>query len=287
MSEVKHSRLIILGSGPAGYTAAVYAARANLKPVVITGIQPGGQLTTTTEVDNWPGDVEGLTGPALMTRMQQHAERFDTEIVYDHIHTAELQQRPFTLKGDSGTYTCDALILATGASAQYLGMSSEEAFMGKGVSACATCDGFFYRNQVVCVVGGGNTAVEEALYLANIAKEVHLIHRRDKLRSEKILQDKLFDKAENGNVRLHWNTTLDEVLGDASGVTGVRLKNTIDGSTSELSLAGVFIAIGHKPNTDLFQGQLEMRDGYLRIHGGSEGNATQTSIEGVFAAGDV
>uniref|UniRef100_UPI00053F14C9 thioredoxin-disulfide reductase n=1 Tax=Pseudomonas aeruginosa TaxID=287 RepID=UPI00053F14C9 len=287
MSEVKHSRLIILGSGPAGYTAAVYAARANLKPVVITGIQPGGQLTTTTEVDNWPGDVEGLTGPALMTRMQQHAERFDTEIVYDHIHTAELQQRPFTLKGDSGTYTCDALIIATGASAQYLGMSSEEAFMGKGVSACATCDGFFYRNQVVCVVGGGNTAVEEALYLANIAKEVHLIHRRDKLRSEKILQDKLFDKAENGNVRLHWNTTLDEVLGDASGVTGVRLKNTIDGSTSELSLAGVFIAIGHKPNTDLFQGQLEMRDGYLRIHGGSEGNATQTSIEGVFAAGDV
>ncbi|HHN2234957.1 TPA: thioredoxin-disulfide reductase [Pseudomonas aeruginosa] len=287
MSEVKHSRLIILGSGPAGYTAAVYAARANLKPVVITGIQTGGQLTTTTEVDNWPGDVEGLTGPALMTRMQQHAERFDTEIVYDHIHTAELQQRPFTLKGDSGTYTCDALIIATGASAQYLGMSSEEAFMGKGVSACATCDGFFYRNQVVCVVGGGNTAVEEALYLANIAKEVHLIHRRDKLRSEKILQDKLFDKAENGNVRLHWNTTLDEVLGDASGVTGVRLKNTIDGSTSELSLAGVFIAIGHKPNTDLFQGQLEMRDGYLRIHGGSEGNATQTSIEGVFAAGDV
>ncbi|HCF4963561.1 thioredoxin-disulfide reductase [Pseudomonas aeruginosa] len=290
MSEVKHSRLIILGSGPAGYTAAVYAARANLKPVVITGIQPGGQLTTTTEVDNWPGDVEGLTGPALMTRMQQHAERFDTEIVYDHIHTAELQQRPFTLKGDSGTYTCDALIIATGASAQYLGMSSEEAFMGKGVSACATCDGFFYRNQVVCVVGGGNTAVEEALYLANIAKEVHLIHRRDKLRSEKILQDKLFDKAENGNVRLHWNTTLDEVLGDASGVTGVtgvRLKSTIDGSTSELSLAGVFIAIGHKPNTDLFQGQLEMRDGYLRIHGGSEGNATQTSTEGVFAAGDV
>ncbi|MGG2838189.1 thioredoxin-disulfide reductase [Pseudomonas aeruginosa] len=287
MSEVKHSRLIILGSGPAGYTAAVYAARANLKPVVITGIQPGGQLTTTTEVDNWPGDVEGLTGPALMTRMQQHAERFDTEIVYDHIHTAELQQRPFTLKGDSGTYTCDALIIATGASAQYLGMSSEEAFMGKGVSACATCDGFFYRNQVVCVVGGGNTAVEEALYLANIAKEVHLIHRRDKLRSEKILQGKLFDKAENGNVRLHWNTTLDEVLGDASGVTGVRLKSTIDGSTSELSLAGVFIAIGHKPNTDLFQGQLEMRDGYLRIHGGSEGNATQTSIEGVFAAGDV
>ncbi len=287
MSEVKHSRLIILGSGPAGYTAAVYAARANLKPVVITGIQPGGQLTTTTEVDNWPGDVHGLTGPALMQRMQEHAERFDTEIVYDHIHTAELQSKPFTLKGDSGTYTCDALIIATGASAQYLGLPSEEAFAGKGVSACATCDGFFYRNQVVCVVGGGNTAVEEALYLSNIAKEVHLIHRRDKLRSEKILQDKLFDKAANGNVRLHWNQTLDEVLGDNTGVTGVRLKSSIDGSTQELQLAGVFIAIGHKPNTDLFQGQLEMRDGYLVVQGGGEGNATATSIEGVFAAGDV
>ncbi|MFG0382477.1 thioredoxin-disulfide reductase [Pseudomonas sp. zbq_18] len=287
MSEVKHSRLIILGSGPAGYTAAVYAARANLKPVVITGIQPGGQLTTTTEVDNWPGDVHGLTGPALMQRMQEHAERFDTEIVYDHIHTAELQSKPFTLKGDSGTYTCDALIIATGASAQYLGLPSEEAFAGKGVSACATCDGFFYRNQVVCVVGGGNTAVEEALYLSNIAKEVHLIHRRDKLRSEKILQDKLFDKAANGNVRLHWNHTLDEVLGDNTGVTGVRLKSTADGSTQELQLAGVFIAIGHKPNTDLFNGQLEMRDGYLVVQGGSEGNATATSIEGVFAAGDV
>ncbi|MCY1514614.1 Glucosaminate ammonia-lyase [compost metagenome] len=287
MSEVKHSRLIVLGSGPAGYTAAVYAARANLKPVVITGIQPGGQLTTTTEVDNWPGDVEGLTGPALMERMQKHAERFDTEIVYDHIHTAELQQRPFILKGDSGTYSCDALILATGASAQYLGLPSEEAFAGKGVSACATCDGFFYRNQVVCVVGGGNTAVEEALYLANIAKEVHLIHRRDKLRSEKILQDKLFEKAANGNIRLHWNHTLDEVLGDNTGVTGVRLKNTADGSTKELSLAGVFIAIGHKPNTDLFQGQLEMRDGYLIVQGGLEGNATVTSTAGVFAAGDV
>jgi thioredoxin reductase (NADPH) len=287
MSEVKHSRLIILGSGPAGYTAAVYAARANLKPVVITGIQPGGQLTTTTEVDNWPGDVHGLTGPALMQRMQEHAERFDTEIVYDHIHTAELQSKPFTLKGDSGTYTCDALIIATGASAQYLGLPSEEAFAGKGVSACATCDGFFYRNQVVCVIGGGNTAVEEALYLSNIAKEVHLIHRRDKLRSEKILQDKLFDKAANGNVRLHWNHTLDEVLGDNTGVTGVRLKSTADGSTKELQLAGVFIAIGHKPNTDLFQSQLEMRDGYLVIQGGSEGNATATSIEGVFAAGDV
>ena len=287
MSDVKHSRLIILGSGPAGYTAAVYAARANLKPTVITGIQPGGQLTTTTEVDNWPGDVEGLTGPALMERMQKHAERFDTEILYDHIHTAELQQRPFILKGDSGTYSCDALIIATGASAQYLGLPSEEAFAGKGVSACATCDGFFYRNQVVCVVGGGNTAVEEALYLSNIAKEVHLIHRRDKLRSEKILQDKLFEKATNGNVRLHWNQTLDEVLGDKTGVTGVRLKSTEDGSTQELQLAGVFIAIGHKPNTDLFQGQLEMRDGYLVIRGGSEGNATATSIEGVFAAGDV
>ncbi|MFS2122923.1 MULTISPECIES: thioredoxin-disulfide reductase [Pseudomonas] len=287
MSEVKHSRLIILGSGPAGYTAAVYAARANLKPVVITGIQPGGQLTTTTEVDNWPGDVEGLTGPALMQRMEQHAKRFDTEIVYDHIHTAELQQKPFTLKGDSGTYTCDALIIATGASAQYLGMSSEEAFMGKGVSACATCDGFFYRNQVVCVVGGGNTAVEEALYLSNIAKEVHLIHRRDKLRSEKILQDKLFEKARNGNVRLHWNTTLDEVLGDNMGVVGVRLKDVDSGETRQLDLAGVFIAIGHKPNTDLFKGQLEMHDGYLKIKGGAEGNATLTSIDGVFAAGDV
>ncbi|MER0042696.1 thioredoxin-disulfide reductase [Pseudomonas sp. MGal98] len=287
MSEVKHSRLIILGSGPAGYSAAVYAARANLKPVIITGIQPGGQLTTTTEVDNWPGDVEGLTGPALMERMQKHAERFDTEIIYDHIHTAELQSRPFILKGDSGTYTCDALIIATGASAQYLGLPSEEAFAGKGVSACATCDGFFYRNQVVAVIGGGNTAVEEALYLSNIAKEVHLVHRRDKLRSEKILQDKLFDKVANGNMRLHWNHTLDEVLGDASGVTGARLRSTQDGSTTDLPLAGVFIAIGHKPNTDLFQGQLEMRDGYLLVKGGSEGNVTATSIEGVFAAGDV
>ena len=287
MSEVKHSRLIILGSGPAGYTAAVYAARANLKPLVITGMQAGGQLTTTTEVDNWPGDVEGLTGPALMERMQKHAERFDTEIAYDHIHTAELQQRPFVLKGDSAIYTCDALIIATGASAQYLGLPSEEAFAGKGVSACATCDGFFYRNQVVAVVGGGNTAVEEALYLANIAKEVHLIHRRDKVRAEKILQDKLFDKAANGNVTLHWNQTLDEVLGNASGVTGVRLKDTLNGETSELALAGVFIAIGHKPNTELFANQLEMRDGYLSVRGGSEGNATATTIPGVFAAGDV
>ncbi|OHC11625.1 thioredoxin-disulfide reductase [Azotobacter chroococcum] len=287
MNDVKHSRLIILGSGPAGYTAAVYAARANLKPLLITGIQPGGQLTTTTEVDNWPGDVEGLTGPGLMERMQKHAERFDTEIAYDHIHTAKLQQRPFTLIGDSATYTCDALIIATGASAQYLGLPSEEAFSGKGVSACATCDGFFYRNQVVCVVGGGNTAVEEALYLSNIAKEVHLIHRRDKLRAEKILQDKLFEKAQNGNIRLHWNQTPDEVLGDASGVTGVRLKDTLNGATETLALTGVFIAIGHKPNTELFQGQLEMHNGYLSIKGGSAGDATATSIEGVFAAGDV
>jgi thioredoxin reductase (NADPH) len=287
MSEAKHSRLIILGSGPAGYSAAVYAARANLKPVVITGIQAGGQLTTTVEVDNWPGDVEGLTGPVLMERMQKHAERFDTEIVYDHIHTAKLQQRPFELTGDSGTYTCDALIIATGASAQYLGLPSEETFAGKGVSACATCDGFFYRNQVVAVIGGGNTAVEEALYLSNIAKEVHLVHRRDKLRSEKILQDKLFERAANGNIRLHWNQNLDEVLGDASGVTGARLRHSHTGETTELPLTGVFIAIGHKPNTDLFQGQLEMRDGYLLVKGGSEGNATATAIEGVFAAGDV
>lgn len=287
MSEAKHSRLIILGSGPAGYSAAVYAARANLKPVVITGIQAGGQLTTTVEVDNWPGDVEGLTGPVLMERMQKHAERFDTEIVYDHIHTAKLQQRPFELIGDGGTYTCDALIIATGASAQYLGLPSEEAFAGRGVSACATCDGFFYRNQVVAVVGGGNTAVEEALYLSNIAKEVHLIHRRDKLRSEKILQDKLFEKAANGNIRLHWNQHLDEVLGDAGGVTGARLRDSFTGETSHLPVTGVFIAIGHKPNTDLFEGQLSMRDGYLRVKSGSDGDATATQIPGVFAAGDV
>ncbi|MCS3840376.1 thioredoxin reductase (NADPH) [Pseudomonas sp. JAI111] len=287
MSEAKHSRLIILGSGPAGYSAAVYAARANLKPVVITGIQAGGQLTTTVEVDNWPGDVEGLTGPVLMERMQKHAERFDTQIVYDHIHTAKLQQRPFELIGDGGTYTCDALIIATGASAQYLGLASEETFAGRGVSACATCDGFFYRNQVVAVVGGGNTAVEEALYLSNIAKEVHLIHRRDKLRSEKILQDKLFEKAATGNIRLHWNQHLDEILGDASGVTGARLRDSHTGETSELPVAGVFIAIGHKPNTDLFIGQLPMRDGYLLVKGGNEGDATATEIPGVFAAGDV
>ncbi|POA53767.1 MULTISPECIES: thioredoxin-disulfide reductase [unclassified Pseudomonas] len=287
MNDAKHSRLIILGSGPAGYSAAVYAARANLKPTMITGLQAGGQLTTTTEVDNWPGDVEGLTGPVLMERMQKHAERFDTQIVYDHIHTAQLQQRPFVLVGDSGSYSCDALIIATGASAQYLGLPSEEAFSGKGVSACATCDGFFYRNQVVAVIGGGNTAVEEALYLSNIAREVHLVHRRDKLRAEKILQDKLFDKAANGNIRLHWNQHLDEVLGDASGVTGARLRDSQTGTTSDLALSGVFIAIGHKPNTDLFQGQLQMRDGYLLVKGGSEGDVTATDIPGVFAAGDV
>ncbi|WP_085598547.1 MULTISPECIES: thioredoxin-disulfide reductase [unclassified Pseudomonas] len=287
MNDAKHSRLIILGSGPAGYSAAVYAARANLKPTVITGLQAGGQLTTTTEVDNWPGDVEGLTGPVLMERMQKHAERFDTQIVYDHIHTAQLQQRPFVLVGDSGSYSCDALIIATGASAQYLGLPSEEAFSGKGVSACATCDGFFYRNQVVAVIGGGNTAVEEALYLSNIAREVHLVHRRDKLRAEKILQDKLFDKAANGNIRLHWNQHLDEVLGDASGVTGARLRDSQTGATTDLALSGVFIAIGHKPNTDLFQGQLQMRDGYLLVKGGSEGDVTATDIPGVFAAGDV
>ena len=287
MSSIRHARVIILGSGPAGYSAAVYAARANLKPLLITGLQAGGQLTTTTEVDNWPGDAHGLTGPELMQRMQAHAERFETEIVFDHIQAVDLAARPFTLVGDSVSYTCDALIIATGASAQYLGLPSEEAFAGKGVSACATCDGFFYRNQVVAVIGGGNTAVEEALYLSNIAKEVHLVHRRDKLRSEKILQDKIFDKAANGNIKLHWNHTLEEVLGDATGVTGARLRNTQDGSTSDLPLAGVFIAIGHKPNTDLFQGQLEMRDGYLLVKGGSEGNATATSIEGVFAAGDV
>ena len=287
MREVKHSRLIILGSGPAGYTAAVYASRANLKPLLITGIQPGGQLTTTTEVDNWPGDVEGLTGPALMERMQHHAERFETQIAYDHIHTANLQQRPFILEGDNATYTCDALIIATGASAQYLGLPSEETFAGRGVSACATCDGFFYRNQVVAVVGGGNTAVEEALYLSNIAKEVHLIHRRDSLRSEKILQDQILAKAANGNIRLHWNQQVDEILGDASGVTGVRLKHTQTGATEQLDLMGVFIAIGHKPNTQLFVGQLDMKEGYLLTKAGKEGNATATNIPGVFAAGDV
>ena len=286
MSEVKHSRLIVLGSGPAGYTAAVYAARANLKPVVITGIQPGGQLTTTTEVDNWPGDVEGLTGPALMERMEQHAKRFDTEIVYDHIHTAELQSKPFILKGDSGTYSCDALIIATGASAQYLGMSSEEAFMGKGVSACATCDGFFYRNREVAVVGGGNTAVEEALYLANIASKVTLVHRRETFRAEKILQDKLRARIAEGKIALKLNARVEEVLGDDMGVTGVRLRNN-DGSAEELKVDGLFVAIGHTPNTSLFENQLQLKDGYLVVNGGRDGNATATSIPGVFAAGDV
>jgi len=286
MSDVKHHKLIILGSGPAGYTAAIYAARANLKPVIITGMQQGGQLTTTTEVENWPGGVHDLQGPDLMVQMQQHAERFDTEIVFDHIHEAILTERPFKLIG-SDTYTCDALIIATGASAQYLGLPSEEAFQGRGVSACATCDGFFYRGQKVAVVGGGNTAVEEALYLSNIASEVTLIHRRDKLKSEKILQDKLFAKAANGNVKILWNHQLDEVLGGDAGVTGLRLKNTQDGSTQEIDVAGVFIAIGHKPNTDIFAGQLDMKDGYLKVQSGLHGNATATNIPGVFAAGDV
>ncbi|MDO3388770.1 thioredoxin-disulfide reductase [Gilvimarinus sp. SDUM040013] len=283
MSEAKHHRLIILGSGPAGYTAAIYAARANLKPVVITGMQQGGQLTTTTEVENWPGGVADLQGPDLMVQMQQHAERFDTEVLFDHIHETDLSQRPFTLKGTE-TYTCDALIIATGASAQYLGLPSEEAFMGKGVSACATCDGFFYRDQKVAVIGGGNTAVEEALYLSNIASEVTLIHRRDSLRSEKILQDKLFAKE---NIKILWNHTLDEVLGDDSGVTGLRLNNLDAGETTEIDVAGAFIAIGHKPNTDIFAGQLDMKDGYIKINSGLDGNATCTSVEGVYAAGDV
>ncbi|MBB1487213.1 thioredoxin-disulfide reductase [Oceanospirillum sediminis] len=287
MSESRHERLIILGSGPAGYTAAVYAARANLKPVIITGMQMGGQLTTTTDVDNWPGAFDGIQGPQLVEDMRKHAERFDTEIVFDHINEVELTQRPFTLKGDNGVYTCDALIIATGASAQYLGLPSEETFMGKGVSACATCDGFFYRNQEVAVVGGGNTAVEEALYLSNIAKKVTLIHRRDSLRSEKILQDKLFEKAENGNIEIIWNHTLEEILGDEQGVTGLRLKSTESDATQDIDVMGVFIAIGHKPNTDIFQGQLNMENGYLKVKSGLEGNATQTSIEGVYAAGDV
>tara|TARA_B100000678_G_C18159111_1_gene482249 strand:+ start:199 stop:1152 length:954 start_codon:yes stop_codon:yes gene_type:complete len=287
MSEVRHERLIILGSGPAGYSAAVYAARANLKPLLITGMQTGGQLTTTTDVDNWPGDDAGVQGPELMERMRRHAERFDTEVLFDHIHEVELRERPFTLKGDNGTYTCDALIIATGASARYLGLPSEQQFMGQGVSACATCDGFFYRNQEVIVVGGGNTAVEEALYLSNIASKVTLVHRRDSLRAEKILQDKLFEKAENGNVELIWNYTLDEVLGDNTGVTGARLKAVEDGSTREITAPGVFIAIGHSPNTGIFEGQLEMAGGYIKVKSGLEGNATATSVPGVFAAGDV
>jgi thioredoxin reductase (NADPH) len=285
--STRHVRLLILGSGPAGYAAAVYAARANLNPVLLTGIQQGGQLTTTTEVENWPGDPEGLTGPDLMVRMQKHAEKFDTEIIFDHINKTDLSKRPFTLVGDSGTYTCDALIIATGASAKYLGLPTEQAFMGKGVSACATCDGFFYRNQKVAVVGGGNTAVEEALYLSNIASEVHVIHRRDTFRSEKILADRLLDKANNGNVVLHLNRTLDEVLGDDMGVTGVRIKPTDSEVTEDLDVMGLFIAIGHSPNTGIFDGELAMRDGYIQVNSGLEGNATQTSVEGVFAAGDV
>ncbi len=282
-----HARVLILGSGPAGYTAAVYAARANLAPMLITGIAQGGQLMTTTDVDNWPADVDGVMGPALMERFQKHAERFNTKIVFDHINTVDLSQRPFTLKGDSGQYTCDALIIATGASAKYIGLPSEEAFMGRGVSGCATCDGFFYRGQEVCVVGGGNTAVEEALYLSNIASKVHLIHRRDKFRAEAILVDKLHAKVAEGKMQLHLWNTLDEVLGDASGVTGVRLQSTQGGGTAELKLTGCFIAIGHQPNTDIFKGQVEMKDGYILTKSGLAGMATMTSVPGVFAAGDV
>src|SRR5690349_12636042 len=287
MTSAKHVSLLILGSGPAGWTAAVYAARANLKPVVITGLSQGGQLMTTTEVDNWPGDAHGLMGPALMERMQAHAERFDTEVIFDHIHTADLSQRPFRLKGDSGEYTADALIIATGATAKYLGIESEQKFLGRGVSACATCDGFFFKDMDVAVIGGGNTAVEEALYLANIARKVYLVHRRDKLRAEKILQDKLFKRAAEGKIELIWNHAVDEVLGDDSGVTGVRIRNLVDESTRELAVQGFFVAIGHTPNTSLFEGQLHMRNGYITIKSGLEGNATATSIPGVFAAGDV
>ena len=287
MSETKHCRLLILGSGPAGYSAAVYAARANLNPVIVTGMEMGGQLTTTTDVDNWPGDNEGVQGPELMERMKAHAERFGTEIIFDHIHTTDLSQRPFKLSGDSHEYTCDALIIATGASAMYLGLDSEEAFKGKGVSACATCDGFFYRGQNVAVIGGGNTAVEEALYLANIADHVTIVHRRDQFRSEKILADRLKDRAKNGNVTIEWNSTLDEVLGDKTGVTGMRIKSTVDDSTKDIDLAGVFIAIGHSPNTSIFGDQLEMSNGYVSVQAGTQGNATATSIPGIFAAGDV
>ncbi len=286
MSDVKHHRLIILGSGPAGYTAAVYAARANLKPVVITGIQQGGQLTTTTEVENWPGGPADLQGPQLMQQMQEHVERFDAQVVFDHIEKVDLSARPFLLTGSSN-YSCDTLIIATGASAQYLGLPSEEAFAGKGVSACATCDGFFYRNKKVAVIGGGNTAVEEALYLANIASEVVLVHRRDKLRSEKVLQDRLFAREQAGKVKILWNHTLEEIVGDSSGVTGMRVKDLKDASVNVVDLDGVFIAIGHKPNTEIFAGQLQMKDGYLTIHSGTHGNATATSVPGVFAAGDV
>ena len=287
MTTPKHSRLLILGSGPAGYTAAVYAARANLKPTMVTGLQQGGQLMTTTDVDNWPGDSKGVQGPELMQRMAEHAERFETEMVFDHIHSADLKQRPFRLKGDSGEYTCDALIIATGATAKYLGIASEEHYKGKGVSACATCDGFFFRDQDVVVVGGGNTAVEEALYLANIGRKVYLVHRRDKLRAEKIMQDKLFEKAAAGKIELVWNHTIDEVLGDASGVTGVRVKDINSGVTRDIEATGFFVAIGHTPNTGIFEGQLDMHDGYIKIRTGLEGLATMTSVSGVFAAGDV
>ncbi len=287
MSDTKHCRLLILGSGPAGYTAAIYAARANLQPVLITGMQQGGQLMMTTEVDNWPGDAEGLQGPGLMERMRQHAERFNTEFIFDHINKVDFSSKPYKLTGDSGSYSCDALIIATGASAMYLGLESEEAFKGKGVSGCATCDGFFYRDKPVVVVGGGNTAVEEAIYLSNIASHVTVIHRRDKFRSEKILADQLMEKAKNGNVTIEWNHAVDEVLGDDTGVTGVRIKNTQDGSTKDIDVHGVFIAIGHKPNTDIFADQLDMEHGYLKVKSGTEGNATATSVEGIFAAGDV
>ena len=287
MSDVKHCRLLILGSGPAGYTAAIYAARANLHPVLVTGLEQGGQLMTTTDVDNWPGDPDGVQGPDLMDRMRRQAERFETEIVFDHINRVDLGSRPFRLTGDSATYTCDALIVATGASARYLGLDSEQTFRGRGVSACATCDGFFYRGQKVAVIGGGNTAVEEALYLSNIASEVTLVHRRDSLRAEKILQRHLMEKAEHGNVRLLWSHTLDEILGDATGVTGIRVKSTLDGTTRDLDLHGVFVAIGHRPNTGIFEGQLDMAGGYIKVQAGTEGNATATSVPGVFAAGDV
>lgn len=287
MSEVAHHRLIILGSGPAGYTAAVYAARAGLDPVVITGLVQGGQLTTTTDVDNWPGDVEGLQGPDLMDRMKRHAERFESAIIFDHINAADLSKRPFTLTGDNGTYTCDALIIATGASAQYLGLESEEAFMGKGVSACATCDGFFYRNKPVAVIGGGNTAVEEALYLSNLCSHVTLVHRRDSLRAEKILQKKLFERVEEGKVTIAWDHTLSEVVGDDMGVTGIKISHVSSGEQQDLAVDGVFIAIGHRPNSEIFEGQLEMKNGYVKVSTGIEGNATQTSVPGVFAAGDI
>ena len=287
MTESRHFRLLVLGSGPAGYTAGVYAARANLNPAIITGLEQGGQLTTTTDVDNWPGDVEGLQGPDLMDRMLRHVERYGTEVIFDHIRTADLSSHPFTLTGDMGTYTCDALVVATGASAKYLGLPSEETYKGKGVSACATCDGFFYKAKKVAVIGGGNTAAEEALYLSNIASEVILVHRRDALRSEKILQDQLFERENSGNVTIKWNYTLDEILGDDTGVTGMRIKSTLDASTQDIDLSGVFIAVGHTPNTAIFEGQLEMQGGYIKVNSGLHGNATATSVPGVFAAGDV